>query len=156
MTAITIRRSPSEALTTVEPVYSPMSLFEEMERFAGDVWGSWTPVVYHDHMHPRLDVFEQKDNLVMRTELPGIKKEDIDISLENDYLTVKAEKEEEMPEDTTYYSSERCFGSYLRSVELPFPVNGDKISATFENGLLEIRLPKAEEAKAKHIEIKVK
>ncbi len=154
MAAITIRRSPNLALTCVEP--TSMSLLDEIERLASDIWESETPVVY-THMHPRLDMFEEKDELVMRAELPGMRKEDIDISLENDCLSIKAEKkQEEVSENATYYSCERCFGTYSRSASLPFPVNGDKISATFENGLLEIRLPKAEEAKAKHIEVKVK
>ena len=157
MSAITVRRSPSRALTLVEPVYSPFSLLDEIERLASDTWESWTPVVYTDHMHPRLDMYEEKDELVMRSELPGIKKEDINISVENGCLSIEAEKkQEEVSEKSTYYSCERCFGKYFRSVSLPFPVDTDKISATFENGLLEIRLPKAEEAKAKHIEIKVK
>ncbi len=156
MTAITVRRNPSRTLTVVEPLYRPMSFLDEIERLASDVWESSTPVVY-DHMHPRLDMFEEKDDLVVRAELPGIKKEDIDVSLEGDCLNIKAEKkQEELSEESSYYTSERCFGDYSRSISLPFPVNGDKISATFENGLLEIRLPKAEEAKAKHIEIKVK
>ncbi|MDZ4231081.1 MAG: Hsp20/alpha crystallin family protein [Dehalococcoidales bacterium] len=158
MTAITVRRSPSRALTTVmEPLYRPLSVFDEMERLASDMWKSWTPTVCATHMHPSLDIYEEKDELVMRAELPGICKEDIDISLEGDCLTIKAEKkQEEVHEDATYYSCERCFGSYSRTVTLSFPVNSDKISSTYENGLLEIRLPKAEEAKAKRIEVKVK
>ncbi len=157
MVAINVRRSPSRALTVMEPIYRPMSLLEDIGRFASDIWESWTPVVYGTHMHPRLDMFELKDELVMRAELPGIRKEDIDISLENGCLNIKAEKkQEEIPENATYYTCERCFGQYSRSVSLPFNVDADKISAIFENGMLEIRLPKAEEAKAKHIEVKVK
>ncbi|MDP2730958.1 MAG: Hsp20/alpha crystallin family protein [Dehalococcoidales bacterium] len=157
MTAITVRRSPSQALTVREPFYRPMSLLDEIERYAGDIWETWPPVVYRTHMHPRLNMFEEKDELVMRAELPGIHKEGIEISLESDCLTIKAEKkQEEVSEDATYYTCERCFGTYSRSVSLPFPIDGDRVSATFENGLLEIRLPKAEEAKARHIEVKVK
>lgn len=157
MTAIVVRRSPSLALTAMEPFYRPMSLLDEIERFASDIWKSRTPVVYSTHMHPRLDMYEEKDEMVMKAELPGIQKEDISISLESGCLTIKAEKKQpEMPEDANYYSCERCFGTYSRSVSLPFPVDADKVSATFENGLLEIRLPKAEEAKPKQIEVKVK
>ena len=71
-------------------------------------------------------------------------------------LTIKAEKkQEEVVEETTYYARERSFGQYSRSISLPFHVDADKTSATFKNGLLEIRLPKAEESKSKHIEVKV-
>ena len=82
---------------------------------------------------------------------------ELGISLEKDCLTVKAEKkQEEVPEGANFYSCERCFGDYSRSIPLPFRVDAERVSASFENGLLEIRLPKAEEARAKHIEVKVK
>ena len=87
----------------------------------------------------------------------GIKKEDIGISLEGGCLIIKAEKkQEEVVKEATYYSNKRCFGDYFRSVNLPFPVDAEKVSSTLENGLLEIRLPKAEEAKSKRIEVKEK
>ncbi len=157
MTAITVRRRPSRALTMMEPFDRPMSFLDEIERFASNIWESPTPIMYRTHAHPFLDMYEEKDELIMRVELPGIRKEDIDVSLESGCLTIKAEKkQEEVSEDAICYSCERCFGTYSRSLSLPFPVDGDKISSTFENGLLEIRLPKAEEAKAKHIEVKVK
>lgn len=111
---------------------------------------------YHTHtsQYPYIDMWEEKNELVMKVELPGVKKEDIDVSLQGDCLTIKAErKQEELPEDSTSYICERCFGRFSRSVSLPFPVNADKINTTFENGVLEIRLPKTEEAKAKHIAI---
>ena len=104
-----------------------------------------------------MDMYESKDELVLRAELPGFRKEDIDISLETEMLTVKAvKKEEEMPEGARPYLDERYFGEYTRTLTLPFPVETEKILANFENGVLEVRLPKAEEAKPKHIEVKVK
>ncbi len=113
MTAITVRRSPSRAL--VMEHYHPMDVLDEIERFASDIWDSWTPVVYSTHMHPRLDLFENKDELGVRAELPGVKKEDIDVSREGDCLNIKAEKkQEEMSEETGYYTSERFFGDYSR------------------------------------------
>ncbi|MBI4267217.1 MAG: Hsp20/alpha crystallin family protein [Chloroflexi bacterium] len=158
MTAITIRRMPSRALTTVEPAFrSAWSALEDVEHLARHMWESWTPTVSQAGWCPRFDLYEIKDELVIKADLPGMKREDIDISMENDYLTIKGERKvEELPEDTKYYTCERYFGSFSRELFLPFPVSADKISATFENGSLEIRLPKAEEAKAKRIEIKVK
>ena len=157
MTAIIVRRSPSRALTAVEPYYRPMSFLDEFDRFAREAWEGWTPVTYPTSLTPRMCMYEEKDDLVMQAELPGIKKEDIDISLEGECLTIKAEKkQEEWAKDATCYSCERCFGLYSRSVSLPFHVDADGISATYDNGLLEIRLPKSEEAKTKHIEVKVR
>lgn len=159
MTAITVRRSPSQALTVVEPFFSHthMGLLDEVENLARSMWESWTPVVYRTDLSGRLDMYEEKDELVMRVEFPGIRKDDIDISLEGDTLNIKAEKkQEEISDEATFYKCERSFGQYFRSVSLPFPVNEDNISAMFSDGILEIRLPKAEEAKSKHIDIKVK
>lgn len=146
MTAI-IRRSPIGALTVVEPFYRPMRLFEEVERIARN---------FRPSLAPSVDIVEDKDELVVKAELPGIKKEDLDISVEGDELTIKAEKkQEEVAESATYYRCERCFGEYYRSISLPFRVDTEKVSATLENGVLMIRLPKAEEAKSKHIEVKI-
>ncbi|MBI4187248.1 MAG: Hsp20/alpha crystallin family protein [Chloroflexi bacterium] len=150
-------RSSSRALSLREPHYHPFRLFEDVDRMAMEMWESWTPSEWRSDFFPRLDMYEQKDELVMRAELPGIKKEDIDISLEGECLTIKAEKrQEEVSEDVKSYTCERCFGQYLRTVTLPFPVDANNISATFENGLLEIRLPKSAEVKAKHIAITIK
>ncbi len=150
-----VRRNPTRAWTAVEPFYRPMSLLDEIERWAEDTWYSW-PSTYSTSLTPRMDMYEDKEWLVIKAEFPGVKKEYIDISLEGDVLIIKAEKKEEKAaEEATYYFCERCFGPYSRRLSLPFHVDAEQISATFSDGLLEIRLPKAEEAKSKHIEIKV-
>ncbi|MFC2036292.1 Hsp20/alpha crystallin family protein [Chloroflexota bacterium] len=136
------------------PLYQPVSLLDEMDRLAEEVWNSWKPVTLDNGLVPHTDLYEEKDQLVMKTELPGIKKEELDISLEGDRLTIKAEKKEEVNEDATHHTRERHYGRYFRSVTLPYPVKENKISATFDNGVLEIKLPKAEEAKVKRIEVK--
>ena len=71
-------------------------------------------------------------------------------------LTIKAEKKEEVAEDATHHTRERHYGRYVRSMSLPFHVNGEKASATFGNGILELRFPKAEELQAKKIEVKAR
>ena len=150
-----VRRSPSRALRIVGPVYRAVSLIDEIEEMARDIWDMWRPITTR-FAYP-IDMYEEKNELVIKTELPGIKKEDLDIKLEGDLLTIKAEKkQEEVSEGTTYYTCERWYGHYSRSVSLPFSVDADKVSATFENGLLEMRLPKVKETKGKHIGIKVK
>jgi HSP20 family protein len=131
---------------------------EELERMTEELWEGWRPVLaLGTEFMPRMEMYEEKDGLVIRTELPGVRKEDLNISITGDVLTLKAEKkQEEVTEGRDYYLCERSFGQYSRSVSLPFAVDTGKGAATLENGLLEIRLSKAEEAKAKQIEVKVK
>jgi HSP20 family protein len=105
---------------------------------------------------PALDVFEDKDDLVVKAELPGMEKDNVEVNLTDHTLTIKGEKrkEEEVKEEK-YYRSERSYGSFVRTLELPATVQVDKIKASFKNGILEIRMPKTEEAKTKEIKIKV-
>ena len=106
---------------------------------------------------PAVEVYEQEDKFMVRAELPGMKKEDIDISVLGDTLTIRGErkaKSEVRAED--YHRCELSYGKFSRSVALPAAVQAGKVEASYENGILEIMLPKAEEAKPKKIEIKVK
>jgi HSP20 family protein len=149
---ILVRRHDGEQ--AMVPFYSPLSLLGAMDRLAGNIWDSSKPYAFDTSLVPHTDIYEENDQLVMKTELPGINKEDINITLQGDRLTIKAEKKEDVVEDAACYTRERQYGQYVRSVTLPFPVKEDKISATFENGVLELRFSKAEESKAKKIEIK--
>ncbi len=106
---------------------------------------------------PAVDVYEDKDNLLVKAELPGLKKEDIEISLHDGYLTLSGErKEESRKKDGDVYRSERWSGRFSRSISLPFQVQTDKITANYTDGVLAVTLPKAEEAKPKQIQISVK
>ena len=99
---------------------------------------------------------EDKDNVVIVMELPGMKKEDIDISLHNGSLTISGErKNEEKYGDAEVYRAERFVGKFQRSVTLPAPVSADKVTAQYKEGVLTITLPKSEEAKPKQIEVQV-
>jgi HSP20 family protein len=110
--------------------------------------GSWFPVV---------DVYEDKDSLVVRAEVPGMKKEDIEISLQDGFLTFSGERKEEHKQETAEtYRSERVLGRFHRSISLPCQVVAEKIKATYTDGVLTVTLPKAEEAKPKQIPITVK
>ena len=149
--AMIIRRRPGTALRLMDPFYRPFDIFREI----GDVLNG--PFGYHYSFIPRTDVYEEDGELVVKAELGDVKNEDIDISLEADHLTIKAEKKrEEEAGKVMHYTGERYFGRYFRSMTLPFPVIADKVTATFENGLLEIRLPRAEEEKPRQIEVKAK
>ncbi|MGE5819045.1 MAG: Hsp20/alpha crystallin family protein [Deltaproteobacteria bacterium] len=105
---------------------------------------------------PNVDVYEEKDDIVVKAELPGMEKNDIEVNIQDSQLTLKGEKKkEEKIEQKDYYRCERSYGAFFRSVELPQDVQADKVKASFKNGILEVRLPKSEEAKAKEIKIKV-
>ncbi len=149
---ITLYRSPFRTLTALAPFYHPMSIMDEIDEIAREF--SRRTSFDGNTLVPHTDIYEEKDELVVKTELPGINEKDLEVTLENNILTIKAEKKEEVAEDATHHTRERYYGKYVRSMSLPLHVNGDKVSATFENGTLELRLPKAEELKAKRIEVK--
>ena len=105
---------------------------------------------------PNVDVFEEKDDIVVKAELPGIEKDNIEVNLTDHMLTIKGEKKkaEEIKREN-YYRAERSYGSFLRTLELPKDIYADKVKASFKNGILEVRMPKTEEAKAKEVKVKV-
>jgi HSP20 family protein len=145
-----VRRSPN-GVFALRPFFRPFSLLEEVEEMARNA--------FETSLTPRMDMYEEDKELVIKAEMPGIRKKDLDISLNDDMLTIKAEKKEEKEEGekgTTHYTRERRFGQYIRSMTLPARVDAENISATLKKGLLEIRLPKAEEPESQHVEIKVK
>ena len=150
--AIVLRRNGGES--ALVPFYRPFGLFRDIDELTRDMWNAWEPFTIEQSLMPHTDMYEDKNELVMKTELPGIDQKDLDITLEGDRLTIKAEKREEVVEDATHHTRERYYGQYFRSVTLPYPVKEGKIRATFDSGVLELRLPKAEETKAKKIEIK--
>ena len=105
---------------------------------------------------PALDIFEDKDNLVVKAELPGMKREEIQVSLHDGSLGISGERKSETKhEDAEVYRSERFVGRFQRTVTLPAPVSGDKVKAQYKDGILTITLPKTEESKPKQIEVSV-
>lgn len=107
-------------------------------------------------LRPALDVVENEDAFVVKATLPGLKPEDIDISIEDDVLTIKAEHGEEHEEsEETYLLRERRYGAFHRTVRLPSGVNGAEASAEVQDGVLTLTLPKREEFKPRQIEVKV-
>ena len=104
---------------------------------------------------PAVDIFEQGDDLVIRAEVAGLEKDDVDINIENNTLVLRGERKREMGfEEKDAYRLERSFGVFTRSFALPKTVDSARISASFKNGVLELTLPKAEQAKPHKIEIK--
>ena len=110
-----------------------------------------------EEFSPVVDMYDDKDEIVVKAEIPGMKKEDINVTTTEDSITIKGEmkKEEEVKEDEYYYS-ERSFGSFSRTLRLPSKIKSNKVDAKFDNGLLEIHMPKAEDAKPKEVKISLK
>lgn len=104
---------------------------------------------------PAVDMFDRKDEIVLRADLPGMEQKDVEVTLQDGMLTIKGErKEEKEVKQDDYYHCERWAGMFTRSLALPPGVEADKVKATFKNGVLEIHVPKAVETKGKTIEIK--
>ena len=133
----------------LRPFASPFGLLDEVEEMARSA--------FETGLVPKLDMYEEDKELVIKAELPGIRKKDLDIRLDGDVLTIKAEKKEEKEtKDTTHYARERSFGRYVRYMTLPARVDSEKITATLKKGLLEVRLPKTEVPEPRKIEVKTK
>lgn len=159
-------KKKTKELVKVEPSKT-LSPFETAERWFEDFFRrpfslmgpSWWPRLRMPEMEevtPSVDIFEDRDDVVVKAELPGMKKENIDVSLTDDAITISGEKKkEEKVEKKNYYSFERSYGSFTRSFRLPTEVQTDKAKARFEDGVLEIRIPKTEEAKKKEKKILV-
>jgi HSP20 family protein len=106
---------------------------------------------------PAVDLYEDKDNFTVKAELPGLKREDIDVSLNEGALVISGERKAEQKFDEAgTHRVERFFGRFSRTILLPATVNADKIAAQYKDGVLTVTLPKSEEAKPKQIEINVK
>ena len=151
-------RYQAPELSTWSPFIGLSTLRDEMNRlfdvsqpgFGGRedrLLGVWSPP---------LDVFQDKDHVFVKCELPGMKKEDIQISLHENTLTVSGERKQEREvREGDSYRSERFFGRFHRSVTLPVSVQTDHVTAQYKDGILNISLAKAEDAKPKHIEVQV-
>jgi len=134
-------------------------MFDEFwRRPFSTVWGRehlWPSHALATQM-PYLDVIEDKDTLLVKAEVPGLSKDDLEVIVAGSTLTIRGEKKkEEKLEHGDYLYSERLFGNFRRSIELPTEVKTDKVEASFKNGVLEVRLPKIEDAKHRPTNIRI-
>ena len=129
--------------------WDPFRDLMKMQRLTSgveDSYGTWAPVV---------DIFERRDDLVIRAEVAGLEKEDVDISIENNTLMLRGERKREAEfEEKDAYHLERSFGIFTRSFILPKTVDSTRVSASYKNGVLELTIPKVEQVKPRKIEIK--
>lgn len=106
---------------------------------------------------PAVDIYQTDTDVVVKASLPGMKSEDVDISVTGDVITLKGEhKEEKEVKEEDYFRKEMRYGSFTRTLPIPVPVNVDKAEAEFENGVLTVRLPKTEESKPTSVKVKGK
>ena len=146
------------AITRWRPFKDVVSIQDEMNRLFDDFFGrpvlmtGWTEGVWN----PTVDVSEDKDNVIIKAEMPGLSKEDVKISIQDNVLTLKGEKKQEKEEkDKNYHRIERNYGSFCRSFQLPTSVKSDKVKASYKDGVLSVTLPKTEEVKPKEIPISI-
>ena len=144
-------------LTRWEPVREMMTLREAMDRLFDDAFtrpvnlrdGGWSA--------PAIDMYQTDDEVVVRAALPGFNADEVQINVTGDVLTLRGEsKQQEEKKERSWHIREHRWGSFERSVALPTEVTADKAVADFENGILTITLPKAEEVKPKTITVKAK
>lgn len=139
--------------------------FEELDRLFNRMWeggllrpfqGRWPDWGQFQAMEgrfPKVDVIDREQDVLVRAELPGFSKEHLDVSVKDDFLTIKGEEHEEKTEEGDYYHAEIRHGGFMRTLRLPATVDGDKASASFSGGLLEITLPKTEQTKKHSVKI---
>ena len=149
MAANIVRFDPFEDLTRLQREVN--RLFEDNSRPAAPrtaehaAQRSWTPAV---------DIYEDANEIILRAELAGLKQEDIDIELTGDTLTIKGDRKfEDAEKRDGYVRVERAYGPFQRSFTIGVPVNADAVKAAYRDGILEIRLPKSEQVKAKKVQV---
>lgn len=144
-------------ITRFDPLSEMVSLRSAMDRLFEDSFVSpltWRTISAGDSLTPPIDVHETADDLVVTSALPGVKGEDVEITMTGQTLTLRGEfkADEEIARDQYLYR-ERRFGSFSRTLQLPVRVQGDRAEASFENGVLTLHIPKAEEVKPRQIRI---
>jgi HSP20 family protein len=142
----------------------PLMPLKDLDRWFDDIFfRPFTPFSFPrlrmtaaQEVMPDVDIFESDGDVVMKAELPGMKKGDIEVKLTDGTITISGEKkQEEEVKKKDYYKVERTYGSFCRTFSLPTEVKADKAKSTFKDGVLEVRMPKSEEAKSKEVKVKI-
>lgn len=159
-------RKETKELVKVEPIQA-LAPFEDKERWFEEAFSrrpfffrSWLPRLrFPEPMEitPSVDIYEEGDNVMLKAEIPGIKKEEIEVHLTDDTITISGEKKkEEKVERKNYYRLERSQGSFKRTLRMPAQVQTDKASTTFKDGVLEVKIPKTDAAKRRVTKVVVR
>jgi HSP20 family protein len=161
---MTLTRSQRPDFWSLSPLRRITGLRDDLDQLFGHVMSQFLEapgdgkrgIQFQGGWLPAVDIYEDKDNLTVKAELPGMKKEDIGISLHDGYLTLSGvRKQEQNYEGANASRSERLLGRFQRAISLPCQVKADAIKATYTDGVLTVVLPKAEEAKPKQIPVSV-
>jgi HSP20 family protein len=140
-----------------EPLREVMSLRQAMDRLFEDSFVQLPHLKLNGAGEFPIDMYQEKDNLVVKAALPGVRPEEVDITIADDILTIRGEHtEEQETNEDDYLYRERYYGAFSRSVAIPMEVKSDKAEATFEEGVLTLTLPKADEIKPRQIKVKPK
>jgi HSP20 family protein len=143
-------------VTRYDPFRDLRNLQEEVNRlFTGNIGRTYDDEgIARGSWNPSVDIYENKDQIVLEAELPGMSREDFDLTIENNVITLRGERRFEKKENTeNYHRVERAYGSFTRSFTLPNTVTGEGATADYRNGVLRVTLPKREETKARRIEV---
>lgn len=140
-----------------EPFQGVGDIQQEMNRLFDSFFGRPAAVATTERMWlPLTDMWETKDDLYVTFEVPGIREKEVSVSITGDVLTVKGERKwDKELKDESYHRLERVYGKFERAIPLPVPVQADQVKATYRDGVLEIKLPKAEQVKSKEIKIDI-
>ena len=142
-------------LVTYDPFKELRSLQRDVNRLFGGTFERGGSETISGQWNPSVDISENKDSIVLEAELPGMSPDDVNISIENNVLTIQGERRFEKKQDeNNFHRVERSYGSFTRSFTLPPTVSSENVDAAFENGMLRLTLAKREEAKPRKIEIK--
>ena len=158
-------KGSKELIKAERPTY--LAPFEDMERWFEEAWQRpfsmmrhfWRPegsVGEFETVSPSVDIYDRGTELVLKADLPGMRKEDNEVHVADNVLTISGEtKKEEKVEKENYYRYERSHGSFFRRFELPYDIDSEHIKASLEDGVLEIKLPRTAEARSKTRKISV-
>jgi len=139
-----------------EPFRDMLNLRADMDRFYKSFFGG-LPDEQEGFWAPVVDIVEDKDNYIVKAEIPGMKKEDIKVTVRDNILAISGERSSETGEkDKTYHRIERSYGKFSRTIALPSAVDQSKIKAAYKDGVLHITLPKPESVKPKHVDVEIK
>lgn len=144
------------SITRYDPFRDLRSLQEEVNRlFSTNLTrGFGEEGIGRGAWNPSVDIYENKDQIVLEAELPGMNRDDFDLTVENSVITLRGERHFEKKDDSdNYHRVERSYGSFTRSFTLPQTVSADGATAEYRNGVLRVTLPKREETKARRIEV---
>jgi HSP20 family protein len=143
-------------LTRWDPWREMTALRRTLDRFFEEPFETRMAMPWRfDEFTPAVDMVEEEDAYIVKASLPGVKPEDVEVTLQNNVLTIKGEtKEDKEIKEENYHLRERRFGSFMRSLTMPTAVKADKIEASNEDGVLTVRLPKSEADKPRKITVK--